>query len=647
MKVKPSILVLFGMLSAHVYGQTPEPITFNIRNWGRGSGFEETLISADGVLFANTYRGTVFRSLDTGKSWRPFPVPGVNTFGPISDGIHFDAVSGLVYAFSNNGAYAASPRANAWTWVYDNVPQYYSIEGSTLVFSDEVGVMISRDGGKFWKGIDGGRFLNRGKVLAAGGCAYIGSFEDPISVSCDGGTLWKTAVGDTLTQGVKGLVAYQGAVIALAKHGLVHSLDSGKTWVRWPGNLSDDSALRDLSLSENALIANRWEPVGFCRSVDGGRTWVTHPLPDSDNFHVNSSPIAAIGGKLVYHSSQGLKVSENGGLTWMDSNPRAISGAIQALAVQGRAFLALSEQGIFTSGDTGITWELSLPADSNNPWTKLIAAGGLVAVGGSDGTVRISADAGAHWSRPLPLPASDSASPSVKSLAVFGGTVVAASAQGIWRLSLPDSGWKAFPLPVAEPFRALGSGSSALLVATDSHLWKLRPDGTSEDLSAGIPILKIMGLWIIEDRTYAYTSDGNLRQWDASHDMWVTGRQFDRHVLSLAGSQNSLLAATYTGLSVSGNAGATWDGREVIWNGSGFGSSVNGVKAVACEGGFLYAGDNLGGIWQSPVIPFPVSVLSRVGAAKPFRVRSPLGILSERGRRVDGRFAPINKRGIP
>jgi photosystem II stability/assembly factor-like uncharacterized protein len=327
-----------------------------------GGAFDETLVAADGVLFANSPGGGMFRSLDTGKSWRPFPVPGGDNNLSIENEIFYDAVSGLVYAFSGDGAYSASPRAGNWTWVYDNIPQYFSIQGSTLVFSDAVGVMISGDGGKFWKGIDGGRFPNRGKVLAAGSCVYIGNYGGPISVSCDGGNTWKTPVGDTLSNSAQSMVAYQGAVLALTGSGLVRSLDSGKTWVHWIGNLSGDSTLRDLSVTGNSLIASSWEPNGFSRSVDGGLTWVTHPFPYPEGLGHYPPALAEVGEKLVFHSPQGVAISEDGGLTWKDVQLRRISGAIQALAVRGPAFLALTEQGIFASGDSGITWDISLPA---------------------------------------------------------------------------------------------------------------------------------------------------------------------------------------------------------------------------------------------------------------------------------------------
>lgn len=644
MNAIPHAVLLFGMLSAQAIGQAQDAMSFTLRNW-RSGGVDETLVSAEGVLIVQPRGGILFRSLDTGKSWRPFPVPGGPATGFSSKGPAFDSESGLLYGFSASGIYTASPRAEGWTRINDKLPEYCSIEGSTSILSDEFGVDVSRDGGKTWKITAPERFPDRVAVLAAGSCAYVGNYEGPVSVTCDGGNTWKSPQRDTLSNSASGMVSFQGAIIALTGHGLVRSLDSGKTWVRWFGNLRDDDKLRYLSRTETSLIAARWDTSGFSRSVDGGKTWETHPSPDPQGFRGNSAPVAAIGGKLVWMSVQGVLASGDGGNSWNDVGQRKIHGDIQTLAVQDRAFLALTEQGIFASGDSGITWDLSLPARQEAPWTALIASGGMAAVGGPDGMVRLSADAGGHWSRPLPLPSSDP----VEGLAVFGGSAVAASARGLWRLSVPDSGWKTLPLPVADPIRVMGCGPHVLLVATDSHLWRFRPDGSNDDLGAGIPIGKITGLWIIDDRAFAYTSDGYLRQWDSRGAAWGALKQFDRHVLSLAGSQNHLAAATYLGTYVSADAGATWNGTEINWNGGGFFFPVGNVKSLAYNEGFLYAGDDKGGIWQSSHLGSSVvsNHPSAFGTPKFFRNRSILGILRGYGRRADGRRSPGSIPALP
>ena len=78
MKAFPRAWLCFGLLSTLGLGQVPDTISFTIRNWISG-GFDEILVSADGVLAVQTGGGSLFRSLDTGKSWRPFPVPGGTT----------------------------------------------------------------------------------------------------------------------------------------------------------------------------------------------------------------------------------------------------------------------------------------------------------------------------------------------------------------------------------------------------------------------------------------------------------------------------------------------------------------------------------------------------------------------------------------
>src|SRR5512134_2788734 len=103
MKAFPRAWLCFGLLSTLALGQIPDTMSFTIRNWISG-GFDEILVSADGVLAVQTGGGSLFRSLDTGKSWRPFPVPGATSSSPLR-GPSFDSESRLLYGFSTNGTY--------------------------------------------------------------------------------------------------------------------------------------------------------------------------------------------------------------------------------------------------------------------------------------------------------------------------------------------------------------------------------------------------------------------------------------------------------------------------------------------------------------------------------------------------------------
>ena len=67
-----------------------------------------------------------------------------------------------------NGTYTASPRADSWVRMSDKTPDYYSVDGSTLIFMNVLTVDISKDGGKTWKVIAADRFPNPGAVLAVG-----------------------------------------------------------------------------------------------------------------------------------------------------------------------------------------------------------------------------------------------------------------------------------------------------------------------------------------------------------------------------------------------------------------------------------------------------------------------------------------------
>ncbi len=617
------ILQLGGLLTVVAFGQKLEDSTFTLRNWG-GSAYLDNLVSAEGVLLTHTYGGGMFRSLDLGVSWHPFPLP-VNGFThPAQTLLQFDPTAGLFYGSTFAGIYAATPLGAGWTRIFDGSPFWYSMDGATFASNGwpKDGINVSSDGGRTWKTAD--TVETGGLPLVAGSCVYVAPGENPVLVSCDGGTTWKSAVGDTLSLSVRTMIRQEKAVMALTQHGLVRTVDSGKSWARWRGNLTEDFLLRDLSQAGNSLFAFSDSVVH--RSVDGGRSWMKLSSSDSSqNLPLLAGEMVEAGGALIAKSRQGLKKSTDSGRTWKPIPIRSIRSQIHSLTAQGKVILAHADEGIFLSQDSGATWDSSLPAAARLSWTAFAGSAALHAAGSQDGKVRISTDAGTSWTRPLSFPSNAP----VSGLAFFGGTLFASSAGGLWRLSSTDSLWVAAPLPVADSIMTLASSANALLLTARSHLWVMRPEGSMTDKSAGIEISKVMRAWMIDERLFAYTSDGFLHQWNPGTAAWGKLSPFCRHILSLAGKGNLLVAATYMGTAISEDGGSTWY------------SISNNFTALTLSNGVLYGGDNVGGIWRSRLIlpttwiRSPVSRKARLGGAQTFPAE-----LIERVRRLDGRSIP-------
>lgn len=136
-------------------------------------------------------------------------------------------------------------------------------------------------------------------------------------------------------------------------------------------------------------------------STDGGVTWV----PRESTRHWNSLSSSADGMKLLASVNGGyLYTSSDGGQTWSE-RAQAHSWRSTASSSDGMrlAAIALNTTSpptgteVFTSTDSGMTWQLRSSSADGNYWTGLAMSADGMKLAALSGVIRLSTDGGSTW----------------------------------------------------------------------------------------------------------------------------------------------------------------------------------------------------------------------------------------------------------
>lgn len=455
---------------------------------------------------------------------------------------------------------------------------------ATVYACTKQGLLVSRDGGTTWTGMEG----SRGNVTAAAV-----HFEDPailfiavdgaLKRSDDGGKTWE-AVGDALLGNVRwaGTHPLQPDVLYVsASQSLFRSPDRGATWsgAGVPVSGSAQAVAFDPSNADIAYVALA-NGQGIFRTTDGGRSW-----------------------SLI---SEGL-------------DRYAIEVIGMAVDPAGSLVL-LSRGGVYRSTDTGQSWRQVLDSQEyrwywNYGGVALAVdrgEAGVFYVAGGDGMVLRSKDSGESWEEFAgALPATAGvlvADPQV------AGVLYAIANERLYKSQDGGAVWQGGPQYVSleqlvahpqEPAMLLGyvPGSAVLMRSQDgARTW--------ESNSSGLENVRIRTLvFDPADPTVVYlgTDTGLYRSTDDGRTWVLTGLPTNVQVYSVAVDpmdSSTLYVGGSTGLLYSNNGGESWTAAPI----------QDGVSSIAIDpqtpgtvyvtaGDRLYRSDNRGETWQTLIHP--------------------------------------------
>jgi photosystem II stability/assembly factor-like uncharacterized protein len=164
----------------------------------------DVALQANGTAYAVGSFGTLLKSTDWGKTWKPLPMDWSRT--------------------NDDGAQPHLYRVH----VADN--------GEVTVAGEYELVMVSDDGGAHWSIRHKGTRSLFGLAFAPDGAIYAVGQEGLILKSADKGATWTTLADGTKTILTSIVALPDGRLVASGIHALIYSDDSGKTWRSDPGN---------------------------------------------------------------------------------------------------------------------------------------------------------------------------------------------------------------------------------------------------------------------------------------------------------------------------------------------------------------------------------------------------------------------------
>lgn len=251
-------------------------------------------ISPDGLIFAGTDGGGIFRSEDDGTTWtqtnQGLTHPYVSSLVIDPDGRIFAGTGSL--SAGGSGVFRSDDRGETWTAVNTGLrnPHVVSLAldrangilyaGTWNLPNNPGGVFRSTDGGRTWvrasNGLKNPYVLSlavtpNGDVYAGTGTLRpFGAFGGGVFRSTDQGASWteiSTGMDDVPVTAL--LVTPQGQVLAGTFNGDLYRL-LGRSWVRY---FQFNALVLSLIANEQEHIFAATYGAGVFRSTDGGRTW--------------------------------------------------------------------------------------------------------------------------------------------------------------------------------------------------------------------------------------------------------------------------------------------------------------------------------------------------------------------------------------
>ena len=304
-----------------------------------------------GGLLAATSNAQVFRSEDSGDSWKPLPFPA-----QMRATLH-----ALEVDHQNPGVYLVG--------LSSETPKYS-------------GIMRSSDSGLTWKRIPepGLRAIwsvaiwtQDSRVIAAGG-------ENGLWLTRDGGETWErlTPWDDPKMNPIVSLAfdPWDSKILyAGTPHLAWKTADGGATWQLIHERMLDDSDVFSILIDDRRrqrIFAATCG--GIYRSADGGAGWMKlNEAKDASfrTYHIAQNPLEP--NVLLAGTSLGLVKSVDSGNTWRRLSAQSTRWIAFDPARPNRVFIATDEAGLFRSDDAGESLQAINQGFSNRRFAALAA----------------------------------------------------------------------------------------------------------------------------------------------------------------------------------------------------------------------------------------------------------------------------------
>jgi photosystem II stability/assembly factor-like uncharacterized protein len=363
-------------------------------------------------VFASACSG-IYRSDNGGTLWmkiQGIPFSARRTHIVLQDPSHPE----VVYAGTTEGLWKASSGGSEWklmtpaNWVINSMVVEPGSD-RVVIGTDQLGVLVSDDGGEFFRVSNQGFDHRQVTAFALDPrrpghlLAVLANAPEAMLETSDDGRTWFPLGGRLVPDEILGVYASpRGWLVALKKGGLELYAPNFRLWSAFGQIAGPDTQPFHAVVNGFAFGRERWFAAteqGLFVSTDGGNTWSAVRL-----VHANLPAVSIVaspdGRTLWVASSGGMLYSQDSGANWSWRDlPIQSGGVIGMQSGGGKTLLASSERGLYISRDDGTTWTLAghgLPA---SPPEEIAVTGEVWIASMRSGGLYISKDLGATWNR--------------------------------------------------------------------------------------------------------------------------------------------------------------------------------------------------------------------------------------------------------
>jgi photosystem II stability/assembly factor-like uncharacterized protein len=319
----------------------------------------------EGILFAGTGEGGIFRSTDGGETWMSasegLRVYKNNTLSPI---FALTQKGNILYAGTGHDLFCSTNDGDSWQQL-TNFQRGWGISGVAFIGDTiyigrhiEESVFFSNDNGKSWTQIDSGLTDRMGPSLIASGTTLFAQMRDHVFRLKAGEQSWTKLTFDdprtknTVEPSIRGFAVSDKMLYAATADGnLFRSTNMGNSWESIKPK-STQHSYDALTAVENTVFYINDGRV--FRSTDAGNSWRIFNTGLSDQ---NVLSIVVVSEKTLYvGTDNGVFRSTDGGESWMEINTGIINTHIEDLIFFRNALYAVTDDGIVKSADGGNSW---------------------------------------------------------------------------------------------------------------------------------------------------------------------------------------------------------------------------------------------------------------------------------------------------
>lgn len=327
-----------------------------------------------GTFYLRTY-DRLLASFDGGRSWETL-FTGVLDVAvvPTTPATLYVVGTGWILSASDDGGRTWRPLKSCPAYAL-GIEKIAASRDAVFVLpieDERLGLLGSRDGGRTWQAVLGGRpdrpfavwnvMADSGSprtVWAIGGPRTEIQDEITLWVSRDGGARWRQRILPALGSQPSGFATGPGTLYVWTGGAVARSVDDGWTWstvLRVPGDESPPSRLAfEPGAPQRIMFVNGYQ---LFQSDDGGRDWrwmeTGMPLGFSGN-DVWMDP--ARPARLVAVSYDGAFITNDHGRSWT----RKEGPSAELVVSAGGSTLYAGGFGVYRSRDGGRTWRSVMP----------------------------------------------------------------------------------------------------------------------------------------------------------------------------------------------------------------------------------------------------------------------------------------------